>query len=117
MSRKRVQRQHLMASAEVPPRPTDDDPIEALIRRAKRLLRKGEIRAALVMLRRACSMDDWRARSFTLLGALLRDAGRIDDAERAFLHARWLRQRAGEVSRAKVTMQLIDRLRLPRNVP
>lgn len=89
----------------------DEDPIEALIRRSKRQLRKGDPRAAVVTLQRACSLDEWRARTFTLLGALLRDVGKRDDAERAWLHARWLRQRAGEASRAEVTMRLIDRMR------
>jgi hypothetical protein len=56
-------------------------------------------------------MDEWRARTFTLLGDLLGEMGREDDAVRALLHARWLRQRAGEVSRAEVTMRPIDRVR------
>jgi len=97
--------------------PIDEDPIEALIRRSKRQLRKGDPRGAVVSLQRACSMDEWRARTFTLLGALLRDVGKRDDAERAFLHARWLRQRAGEVSRAEVTKRLIDHLRSSQTSP
>ena len=94
----------------------DDDPIEVLIRRSKRHLRKGDPRAAVVLLRRACSLDEWRARTFTLLGALLSDVGRHEDAERALLHARWLRQRAGETSRAEVTMRLVDRMRAQRGL-
>ena len=78
-------------------------------------MRRGDQRSAVVLLQRACSMDEWRARTFTLLGALLTDVGKSDDAERALLHARWLRQRAGEVSRAEVTMRLIDRIRLSRS--
>jgi len=88
-----------------------DDPIEVLVRRSKRQQQRGDQRAALVLLQRACSMDEWRARTFTLLGALLCEVGRSDEAERAFMHARWLRRRAGEVSRAEVTMRLIDRVR------
>lgn len=96
---------------------TDDDPIEALIRRSKRQLRKGDPRGAMISLQRACSLDEWRARTFTLLGALLRDVGKRDAAERAWLHARWLRQRAGEMSRAEVTMRLIDCMRSSHSAP
>ncbi|HRI65236.1 MAG TPA: hypothetical protein PK156_13395 [Polyangium sp.] len=94
----------------------DDDPVEVLIRRSKRHLRKGDPRAAVVLLQRACSLDEWRARTFTLLGSLLNDVGRNDDAERALLHARWLRHRAGETSRAEVTMRLVDRIRAERGL-
>jgi Flp pilus assembly protein TadD len=92
----------------------DEDPIEALIRRSKRQRNRGDPRTAVVLLQRACSMDEWRARTFTLLGVLLLDLGKRDDAERALRHARWLRQRAGEISRAEVTMRLIDQVRRSR---
>ena len=95
----------------------EDDPIEALIRRSKRQMRRGDQRTAVLLLQRACSMDEWRARTFTLLGALLSNVGKSDDAERALLHARWLRHRAGETSRAAVTMRLIDRVRSSRTLP
>lgn len=115
MSRRRVQTKHRITPTEVQPNVIDDDPIEALIRRSRRVLRKGDLRAALVLLQRTCSLDEWRARTFTLLGALLTDVGKTDDAERALLHARWLRQRAGDVPRAEVTKRLIDRLRSARS--
>lgn len=92
----------------------DEDPIEALIRRSKRQRNRGDPRTAVVLLQRACSMDEWRARTFTLLGVLLLDLGKRDEAERALRHARWLRQRAGEISRAEVTMRLIDQVRRSR---
>ncbi|MBK9263392.1 MAG: hypothetical protein IPM54_26755 [Polyangiaceae bacterium] len=117
MSRRRAHSRHGTARDVSRLVPIDDDPIEALIRRSKRQRRRGDQRAAVVLLQRACSMDEWRARTFTLLGALLSEVGRCDEAERAFLHARWLRQRAGEMSRAEVTMRLVDRVRASRAVP
>lgn len=115
MSRRRVQPKCLTPQTTIRSGPIDDDPIEALIRRSKRQLRKGDARTAVVLLQRACSMDEWRARTFTLLGALLTNVGKNDDAERALLHAHWLRQRAGEMSRAAVTERLIDHVRLSRS--
>ena len=111
MGRRGAQAKHQAAETKRQHEVCDDDPIEALIRRSKRLLRKGDPRGAVVLLQRACSMDEWRARTFTLLGALLSDVGKNGDAERALRHARWLRQRAGETSRAEVTMRLVDRIR------
>ncbi len=111
MSRQRVQPRCPTAQSENRSGPNEDDPIEALIRRSKRQMRRGDQRSAVVLLQRACSRDEWRARTFTLLGALLSAVGKNEDAERALLHARWLRQRAGDISRAAVTMQLIDRVR------
>lgn len=108
---------HATARSSTPKAPVDAteiDPIEALIRRSKRQLDRGDPRTAVVLLQRACSMDEWRARTFTLLGVLLLDLGKREDAERALRHARWLRQRAGEMSRADVMTRLIDRARTSR---
>jgi len=88
-----------------------DDPIEELIRRSRRCRHKGDSRRALVLLREACARDEWRARSFTLLGVLLGDMGRRDEAVTALEHARWLRHRAGEDGRAAVTERLVANLR------
>lgn len=91
--------------------PPSDNPIEELIRRAHRCRHKGDSRRALVLLREACARDEWRARTFTLLGVLLRDMGRRDEAVTALEHARWLRHRAGEARRAEVTERLVAELR------
>ncbi|MDI1444754.1 hypothetical protein [Polyangium sp. 6x1] len=84
------------------------DPVEALIHRARKLRQRGDARGAIVLLRQACSHDEWRARTFTLLGALLSDEGRHEEAAMALSHARWLRQRAGEATRAEVTARLLE---------
>lgn len=84
------------------------DQVEGLIYRARKLRRRGDTRGAIVLLRQACSQDAWRARTFTLLGALLSEDGRHDEAVMALTHARWLRQRAGEGRRAAVTARLLE---------
>lgn len=84
------------------------DPVEGLIYRARKLRRRGDMRGAIVLLRQACTHDEWRARTFTLLGALLSEEGRHDEAATALTHARWLRQRAGEGQRAAVTARLLE---------
>ena len=104
---------HLRTRSKHGPRTADAvlsfDPVEALVARSRRLLRRGELRCAVVALRRACALDDHRARPFTLLGALLLKIGRGPEAEAAFRHARWLRTRAGEPGRAAATQRLLDR--------
>ncbi|MDC0745119.1 hypothetical protein [Polyangium mundeleinium] len=84
------------------------DAVEGLIYRSRKLRRRGDTRGALVLLRQACSQDEWRARTFTLFGALLSEEGHHDEAAKALLHARWLRQRAGEAPRAEVTARLLE---------
>jgi len=86
------------------------DPVEILIGRARKLRQKRDLRRAVVMLREACNLDEWRARSWTLLGALLGEMGQRTEAVQAFHKARWLRARAGEKARAAVTAALAARL-------
>ena len=97
---------------EAPIPPVAEDPVEALVARARRLRRKGDARGALVMLRRACALDEWRARTFTLLGVAAARQGLLDEAGRALGQARWLRARAGEKARAAVTARLAADLRV-----
>ena len=90
--------------------PPIDDPVEILVARARRMRHKGDARGTLVMLQRACALDEWRARTYTLLGVELAHQGRPDDAERALNQARWLRARAGDKARAAVTARLVAEL-------
>jgi Flp pilus assembly protein TadD len=48
-----------------------DDPVEVLIARARKTRARGDVRRAIVLLRQACALDEWRARTWTLLAALL----------------------------------------------
>ena len=88
--------------------PTTED---MLIERARRLRRKGEPRKAVVALREACMRDDAAAWAWTLYGSWLGELGRIGEAESALGHALWLRKRAGDASRVRVTERLLARLR------
>jgi Flp pilus assembly protein TadD len=82
-----------------------------LFERARRLRRRGEPRKAIVALREACLRDDRAAWAWTLYGAWLGELGRTSDAEAALGHALWLRKRAGDEPRARVTERLLARLR------
>src|SRR5581483_10317833 len=65
------------------PAPEPLDAVETCIARARRFRSRGEDRKALVLLREACALDEWRARTWTLLGAMLTDLGQRSEAERA----------------------------------
>src|SRR5262249_4528546 len=86
------------------------DPIETLIARSRRERARGDMRRAVVLLRQACALDEWRARTWTLLGAILGREGAKDEALQALNPARWLRARAGQNARAAVTARLADHL-------
>jgi Flp pilus assembly protein TadD len=88
-----------------------DDPIEALILRSRRCRQKGDTRRALVLLREACVLEEWRPRTWALLGALLVELSRRDEASAAFGQARWLRLRTGDSARAAVLDRLAAGLR------
>ena len=87
-----------------------DDPVETLIVRSRKARSRGEERKALVLLRQACALDEWRARSWTLLGAHLAREGERDEAVRALNQARWLRTRSGDGPRAAATERFAARL-------
>src|SRR5262245_32228794 len=82
------------------------DPVEQLVARARRLRRKGETRRALVLLRQACALDEWRPRTYTLLGVQAAREGLVAEACQALNQARWLRARAGDKARAAVVARL-----------
>jgi Flp pilus assembly protein TadD len=92
-----------------PTAPASDDPVEQLIARARKLRTRGDQRRAILTLREACSLDEWRARSFTMLGAWLAEARQGAEAAQAIRHACWLRGRAGEPGRARATERLLAR--------
>ena len=112
MSRRRTaaRKQQLLEASRLPATPATDDPVETLIARSRRVRERGDTRRAMVLLRQACALDEWRARSWTLLGVHLAREGASDEAGRALKQARWLRSRAGEKARAAVTERLAARL-------
>lgn len=91
-----------MASVTVAPSAAD-----VLVARALRAERKRDPRKAVVLARQACAIDEWSARTWTRVGALLARLGSADEALRALKHARWLRARAGETGRVRATDALI----------
>lgn len=84
-----------------------DDPVEALVQRARKSRLRGDQRKALVLLREACAIDEWRARTWAILGAFLMELGRSGEAVLALRQARWLRVREGDRARAAVLDLLI----------
>jgi Flp pilus assembly protein TadD len=95
----------------LPTTPADGgDAVEVLVARARKCRLRGDARKALVLLREACALDEWRARTWTLLGVFLAELGQGGEAAQALKQARWLRVRAGERSKAAVMDQLIARL-------
>jgi Flp pilus assembly protein TadD len=107
MNAKRRTRVRAMASVQV--LPAADDAVEQLIARARRQRARGDHRKAVLLLREACMLDEWRARTFALLGAWLGESRKLDEAARALRHACWLRSRSGETGRARATQRVLER--------
>lgn len=84
------------------------DPVASALCRARRARRKGKPRQEVNALRLACSLREYDACLWTLLGVAWVRMSRAEDAVSAFRHALWLRERAGEQKRAAVTRKLLD---------
>jgi Flp pilus assembly protein TadD len=117
MSRKRCRREGLekggrdAINARAPSvAPLPDDAVEAIIARARKSWARADARRALVLLRGACALDEWRPRTWTILGARLALLGRADEAAQAFKQARWLRLRAGDRARVGTIDRLLAEL-------
>ena len=88
--------------------------IELLLSRARRALQRGERRQALVALREATLLEETNPKLWALFGSACAKAGRLDDAERAFGQALFLRQREHDAPRANALRSAIRRLGLGR---
>ncbi len=86
---------------------TPADPAEAACARARRARRHGILREEVNALRLACSLREHDATLWTLLAFALRRMSRHVEAAEALRQALWLRQRAGEHARARVTHLLL----------
>jgi hypothetical protein len=86
------------------------DAVETLIAQSRRARRRGDERRAVVLLRRACALDEWRPRPWALLGAALATGRHVGEALQALNHARWLQARAGESARAAATARVAARV-------
>ena len=87
---------------------------ELLVARARRAQLRGERRQALVALREATMLAETDARVWALYGSACVKSNRLEDAERAFGQALYLRQRARETGRAQALQGVIARLGLVR---
>jgi predicted TPR repeat methyltransferase len=83
-------------------------PVASLVRRAARLRRKGDDRQAMLLLKEAAHGHAEEAKLWVLYGVQCTRVGRFDTAVQALNHAVWLRTRAGEHAKARVTRGLID---------
>jgi Flp pilus assembly protein TadD len=80
---------------------------ESLCRRALRFRRRGEERKALVAFREAALSSEKDARLWTHYGVQCGRMGRYTEAQHALSQAVWLRERAGESEKARVTRSLL----------
>ena len=87
---------------------------ELLLSRARRALQRGERRQALVALREATLLAETDAKLWALYGSACAKANRIEEAERAFGQALYLRQREHDAPRANALLGAIARLGLGR---
>lgn len=83
---------------------------ELLLSRARRAQQRGERRQALVALREATLLAETDAKLWALYGAACAKSNRLDEAERAFTQALYLRQRQHDPARASSLRALIERL-------
>ncbi len=81
-----------------------------LVERARRHAERGDQRRAMQLLREACFEAETAARLWVLYGMQCVRARRRDEALRALRHALWLREKARDVARARVTRDLIERI-------
>ena len=89
-------------------------PAAELVERARRHLRKGEQRRAWLSLQEACCVSSDDARIWALYAAHSRRMNRLDEAEKAFAQALYLRERQRDHARAAVLRRLLEELRSER---
>ncbi|HET7543282.1 MAG TPA: hypothetical protein VFK05_25590 [Polyangiaceae bacterium] len=87
---------------------------ELLLHRARRAQKRGQRRQALVALREAALLSETNARLWALYGAECAKSNRVDEAERAFTQALYLRQRQHDARRASSLRRVLQDLRLGR---
>ena len=85
---------------------------ELLLSRARRAQQRGERRQALVALREATLLAETDAKLWALYGSACAKANRLDEAERAFTQALYLRQHQRDGQRVNSLRALIRRLGL-----
>jgi len=84
--------------------------IEQLLSRARRAQQRGERRQSLVALREATLLAENDAKLWALYASACAKANRVEEAQRAFAQAVYLRQRQHDARRANSLRHLIERL-------
>ncbi|MES1172779.1 MAG: hypothetical protein ABUL62_00525 [Myxococcales bacterium] len=87
---------------------------EMLMSRARRAQQRGERRQALVALREATLLAETDPKLWALYGSACVKANRLEEAERAFGQALYLRQRQHDTGRANTLRGVIARLGIGR---
>ena len=87
---------------------------EMLLSRARRAQQRGERRQAMVALREAALLEETDPKLWALYGAACAKANRLEEAERAFGQALYLRQRQHDAGRAATLRGVIARLNVGR---
>ena len=87
---------------------------EMLVSRARRAQQRGERRQALVALREAALLAETDPRLWALYGSACVKSKRLEEAERAFGQALYLRQRQHDTGRANTLRGVIARLGVAR---
>ncbi len=84
--------------------------IEMLLSRARRAQQRGERRQAMVALREAASLAETDPKLWALYGSACTKANRLEEAERAYGQALYLRQRQHDAGRVASLRGVIERL-------
>ena len=83
---------------------------EVLLRRARRHLRRGEVRKAVIAARQACYQEQCDPRLWALYASYCWKAGHTKDACDALRQAIWYRQRARDARRTASLKMLLEKL-------
>ena len=92
------------------PNPKPSSESDVLVSRAHRHRNRGEHRRAMIVLREACHLEAGDARLWTLYAVACVRNGRRDEAVAALKQAVYLRERARDVARVRVTRELLDHI-------
>lgn len=84
------------------------DPVAEALARVNTARRKQDVKAEVYWLHQACMMREFDAVLWTRLGDAFFRLSKHDEALQALRHALWLRVRARDVVRARVTRKLVE---------
>lgn len=89
--------------------PSRPEPTDQTVR-ARRLLRRGDVRKAFLTMRSACYEDANDPKLWAQFGHCARLSGKLHEAFEAFTHAAWLFERRRDAGRASALRDYLARL-------